>query len=160
MRLFVALPSFMFLLLACAGVNSNKFSLLAYRQKIIPGAAPDINSAEDNTQLRYYLFVLPKKDSKQIRVVQLCLNEQLYGADLESLSGAFITEPVYGPEGSRRDTLLPEKSLPAYLIHLKKPETAGMTNKVFCGKNELVLHLNVGKATLNKFTDLPDRIMP
>lgn len=160
MRLFAALLPFVFLFLACAGVKSNKFSVLAYRQKVIPGAASNMNSAEDFTQYRYYLFLLPKKNSNQIKINQLCLDERIYGADLESLTEPYITEPIHGPEGFQRDTLLPQNKLPAFLIHLKKPETAVGINKAVCQKNELVLHLNIGKFTINKWTDLPDQIMP
>lgn len=160
MRLFAVFSFFMFLFLACAGVNSNKFSVLAYRQKVIPGAAPDMNSAAEFTRFRYYLFLLPKKNSNQIRINQLCLDERIYGADLESLSEPYITEPIFGPEGFQRDTLLPQNKLPAYLIHLKKPETEAGNNKAVCKKNELVLQLNIGKVTINKWTDLPDQIMP
>lgn len=160
MRLFAALLSFVFLLLACARVKSNKFSVLAYRQKVIPGAAPDMNSSTNIPQFRYYLFLLPKKNSNQIRINQLCLDERIYRADLERLIEPYITEPLYGPEGFHRDTLLPQDQLPAFLIHLKKPETAAGITKTICEKNELVLQLNIGKVIINKWTDLPDQIMP
>ena len=160
MRLLAVLLPFVFLFLACAGVKSNKFSVLAYRQKVIPGAAPDMNSAADFTQFRYYLFLLPKKNSNRIRVNQLCLDERIYEADLEPLSEPYITEPIYGPEGFHRDTLLPQNKLPAFLIHLKKPETAAGIDKAVCEKNQLVLQLNIGKVTINKWTDLPDQIIP
>ncbi len=160
MRLFVALSFLMFLFLSCAGVKSNKFSVLAYRQKVIPGAAPDMNSPADFIQFRYYLFLLPNKNSNQIRINHLCLDERNYVADLESLSKPYITEPVFGPEGLQRDTLLPQNKLPAYFIHLKKPETEAGIHKVVCKKNELVLQLNIGKVIINKWMDLPDQIMP
>jgi hypothetical protein len=119
-----------------------------------------MNSTQNNTRVQYYLFVLPKKESKRMRIDQLCLDGRIYGADLERLEGPYITEPIFGPEGSRRDTLVPDNRLPAYYIHLKRPETAAPLNTEVCGKNEFVLRLNIGKATINQFTDLPDRIMP
>jgi hypothetical protein len=160
MRLIGILLSFMLLFPDCAGIRSSKFSVLAYRQKVIAGAAPDFNSSRENPQYQYYLFLLPPKNTKDIRIDQLCLNEQWYGADLEALGGPYIAETVYGPEGSRRDTLLSEKSLPAFIIHLRKADPSKGAPKAVCAKNELFLQLNIGKATVNKFTDLPDRIMP
>lgn len=159
MRLFSALFCFLVLFLSCSRAKSNKFNLMAFRQKVIPGAAPDPSSPAVS-MYRYYLFLLPQNNSSQIRVVQICVDQMIYGAVLERLQEPYITEPIYGPEGYRRDTLLPKDKLPAFLIHLKKPETAAGINQAVCEKNQLVLELNIGKVIINHWTDLPDQIMP
>ena len=159
MRLFVSFFCFLFLLHSCSRAKSNKFDVLAFRQKVIPGAAPDPSSPNTN-RYRYYLFVLPKNNSSVIRVDQICVEKMIYGAELERLQEPYITEPIFGPEGYHRDTLLPKEKLPAYLIHLKKPETAAGVHITGCEKNQLVLQLNIGKIIINHWTDLPDQIMP
>ena len=160
MRLLVIL--FLFKLIPPAGsqVITKNFTLLAYRQKIVSGVAPGNFSTIPTAQFQYFIFISPNKASKPVKVKKLCLNGQRYLAELELLDRPFIVEQKMNPDESRRDTLTPVRFLPAYKVNFKKPDLIPSPQKRINKQIVLALWLNIGKARIKNWTELPDLINP
>jgi len=126
------------------------------------GAQVDTNnySANSPAQYQYYIFLSPKKTSRPVHIKKLCLNGQRHSAELVLLERPYIQEQIMNPGWVRRDTLTPVDFLPAYKINVKKPDRTKVNKKAPGEKYDLWIKLNIGKARLQKWIELPDWIMP